>query len=337
MKYFSTRFEDYLKEYDKFNLHSNKVSLLNNIYQNDFKKESNKIFYGPSGIGKYTQALNYIRKYSPSNLKYERKMNFILTEKKQYIFKISDIHFEIDMELLGCNAKVLFNDLYYHILEIFLTRENHQGFILCKNFHKIHSELLDIFYSYMQTLIHKNINLKYIILTEHISFIPDNILNRCQIISFERPSKSKYTKCSKNSLINEYNISNITNIKNLQGKIIKLNDLNNNIIVKKIIYQIENYKKIDFLEFRDILYDIFIYDLDLMETIHTIINHFVLKKKIHNDNIDKIYYKLYKFLKFYNNNYRPIYHLESFMYYICIIVNGLSEGKENSNIADVTG
>ena len=38
--------------------------------------------------------------------------------KKQYIFNVSDIHFEIDMSLLGCHAKMLFNDIYYHILDI---------------------------------------------------------------------------------------------------------------------------------------------------------------------------------------------------------------------------
>ena len=48
---------------------------------------------------------------------------------------MSDIHFEIDMELLGCNAKTLFNELYYHIIEIFSTKEGRNGIILCKNFH----------------------------------------------------------------------------------------------------------------------------------------------------------------------------------------------------------
>ena len=68
------------------------------------------------------------------------------------------------------------------------------GILVCKNFHKIHSELLDIFYSYMQNMKHKNLNLKYILLTEHVSFIPDNILERCKIISFNRPTKTKYSK-----------------------------------------------------------------------------------------------------------------------------------------------
>ena len=78
------------------------------------------------------------------------------------MFKVSDIHFEIDMELLGCNSKVLFNNLFYHIIEIISMRQSKFGIILCKNFHKIHSELLDIFFTYMQSLIHKNKNTVYI-------------------------------------------------------------------------------------------------------------------------------------------------------------------------------
>ena len=323
MKYHSTRFEEYINECKKHNLHKNMTETLNMLSNDDFNNENHMIFYGTSGIGKYTQALNYIKKYSSSGLKYERKINFSLSEKKQYIFKVSDIHFEIDMELLGCNAKTLFNELYYHIIEIFSTRENHNGIIVCKNFHKIHSELLDIFYSYMQTLTHKNINLKYILITEQISFIPDNILNRCKIISFKKPSKTTYSRCIKNAInINVNNINKLTNIKDLQSDI---NDFQTrgNYITQNIINKIENFNDINFLELRDMLYNIFIYDLDFTETLYKIINYFVENDKLKLEDMDKIYYKLYTFLKFYNNNYRPIYHLESFIYYLCIVINGL--------------
>ena len=78
------------------------------------------------------------------------------------MFKISDIHFEVDMQILGCNAKILWNQLYYLIIDIVSSRANKKGIIVCKNFQDIHTELLDIFYSYMQTLHHMNINIDYI-------------------------------------------------------------------------------------------------------------------------------------------------------------------------------
>ena len=46
-------------------------------------------------------------------------------------------------------------------------------------------------------------------------------------------------------------------------------------------------------------------------------------KKITANITEKIFTELYKFLKLYNNNYRPIYHLESFVFYLCIQIHGL--------------
>ena len=36
---------------------------------------------------------------------------------------------------------------------------------------------------------------KYIIITEHIGFIPDNILNNCKTIHVPKPSITNYNKC----------------------------------------------------------------------------------------------------------------------------------------------
>ena len=156
MKYQSSKFEEYIQNCNKFNMHKEIIPLLDNVSKN-IKNTNNLILYGPSGTGKYTQALNYIKKFSPTCLRFERKMNFNFDSKSDFIFKISDIHFEIDMSLLGCKAKLVFNDLYYHILDVLSSRPNGSGILLCKNFHTIHSELLEIFYSYMQTLKHKNL------------------------------------------------------------------------------------------------------------------------------------------------------------------------------------
>ena len=152
-------------------------------------------------------------------------MNFNFDSKSDFIFKISDIHFEIDMSLLGCKAKLVFNDSYYHILDVLSSRPNGSGIILCKNFHTIHSELLEIFYSYMQTLKHKNLNLVYVILTESVSFIPNNILNRCMIVPIKRPTKSSYIKVTNKSQFNNQELSSIKYKKSKIKKYIILNNL----------------------------------------------------------------------------------------------------------------
>ena len=323
MKYQSSKFEDYIQKCNKFNIHKEITPLLENINSN-IKETNNLILYGPSGTGKYTQALNYVKKFSPTSLRFERKMNFRFDNKSEFIFKVSDIHFEIDMSLLGCKAKLVFNDLYYHILDVLSSRPNGSGVILCKNFHAIHSELLEIFYSYMQTLKHKNLNLVYVILTESVSFIPNNILNRCMVVPIKRPTKSSYIKITNKSQFNNQELSSITNIKNLKSKIYNLNNLDKK-IVDSIYDHIINYNNIKFLELRDKLYEIFIFNLDVHTFTFNVIKKLIINGYLKEEHIDNVFTKLYNFLKLYNNNYRPIYHLERFIFYLCIEIHGLQQ------------
>ena len=318
MKHFATRFEDYIQESKKKNLHK-ELNQVTDYFTDNLKEQPNLIFYGPSGVGKYTQSLNFIKKFSPSNLRFERKLNFT-HNKKHYKFKVSDIHFEIDMQVLGCNAKVLFNEVYYHILDILSTRSNSGGIILCKNFNYVHHELLEIFYSYMESLQHKNLNVVFILLTEHVSFIPNNILDKSLIIPVKKCSKSSYARFTNNQQI--INVDSITNIKNVQSGITDL-DNKNKYLSMKIVNDIINYNEIDYLELREKLYNIFTYNLDLYSCIYHIVFTLIEKGYITNDKTEKIFIKLHKFLKLYNNNYRPIYHLESFVCYLCIIIHGL--------------
>ena len=109
----------------------------------------------------------------------------------------------------------------------------------------------------MQTLHHRNININYIFITEQVSFIPDNILNRCSIIPIKRPSKTTYNKCLKNKIQKGFNINNIKNIKQFYLTEKNINSVFHN-ICKKIIQNIIQYKKIVYLQFRDNIYDMFI-------------------------------------------------------------------------------
>ena len=80
MKHFATRFEDYIQESKKKNLHK-ELNQVTDYFTDNLKEQPNLIFYGPSGVGKYTQSLNFIKKFSPSNLRFERKLNFTHNKK----------------------------------------------------------------------------------------------------------------------------------------------------------------------------------------------------------------------------------------------------------------
>ena len=329
MKFLETHFDDYLTTTAQSSLHPKKVK----IYQSfpaKLDQLKNIIFYGPKGVGKYTQALSAIKKYSPSELKYEKRLT-INSNKENFIIKISDIHFEVDMSLLGCNSKVLWNDVYNQINDVVSMRPEATGIIFCKNFHKIHSELLDIFYSYMQSHSFQKNKLTFIIITEHVSFIPDNILNNSQIISIPRPSASNYNKClsAKNVLDSQLkpsNINKISNIKNISTNITTLTSPYEP-VCNAIIEHIKNPNNISFLSFRDILYEILIYDLDIGECVWYILNELIRDNLLNNDNIFDVLLKTYIFFQYYNNNYRPIYHLENYVYNLVTYVNGYTSSS----------
>lgn len=317
IKYYETKFEDYVLASENNNLHK-KNEILNKNKLKHYNLNTNMILYGPSGIGKYTQALNIIKNFSPSGLKYERKLNIETAKNKIYFIKISDIHYEIDMELLGCNAKNLWNEIFKSIVDILSAKPSHSGIILCKNFHTIHNELLDIFYSYMQSLNYKNIKISFILLTEHVSFIPENILNKSIILPIIRPKKSQYKKIFGSKINCNNDINNIKTARN-NDKLIDPNE----IIVAKIVSFIKDKRVID-LDIRNTLYNILIYQLDIYVCIWDIITS-LIEDNIINDysKLEKITELFNEFLKLYNNNYRPIYHLERFFLNLIIIVHDI--------------
>jgi len=320
MKFYETHFEEYIAESNRVNLHP-KLDKIYAKFPATLHELKNVIFYGPRGVGKYTQMLQCIKRYSPSELKYERKIN-ITHNKQTYFFKLSDIHYEVDMSLLGCNSKVLWHEMYQQIVDIISAKTDKCGIIVCKYFHEINSELLDNFYSYMQQNMFAGVDIKFILLTKELSFIPDNIVNCCEVISVGRPSKTAYQKCSKHKLPSKLKVENITNM-----KLIHLNNedlmLQYRIICNKIIDNLVNIQQLQYLKFRDVLYDIFIYNLDISECVWYILSTLIVQHRIKREALSNILLKTYVFFQYYNNNYRPIYHVENYMLSLAHEIHGL--------------
>jgi len=316
-KKFDTHFHEYTDHCDEVSLHP-KMEDFYKTLPPSLNQLKNMMFYGPSGVGKYTQVLQCIKRYSPSKLKYDKKIS-ITFNKNTYYFRISDVHYEIDMSLLGCNSKLLWNDLYNQIIDIIHTKTDKSGIIVCKNFHNINSELLDTFYSYMQKT--PVIHVTFILLTENVSFIPDNITNCCRIVRMPRPTRELYNKCLGNKVGDDIELDKITNMKNMIGSITQLMNPHET-ICNKILNSILDINNLSFQNVRNQLYDIFIYNLDVTDCIWYIVVKLVDLNHIKSDDMRDIMKKMYLCLQYFNNNYRPIYHLESFIFYLVKKVHG---------------
>lgn len=313
MKFLETHFDDYIQSVNVVNIHPKMIKNYDKLPQHvrDFK---NIIFYGPPGIGKYSQMLKVISKYSNTELKYEKKIN-ITYLKQSYSLKISDIHYEIDMSLLGCNSKLLWHEIYTQVTDIISTKTEKIGIIVCKNFQDIHSELLENFYSYMQQNNANFIEIKFVILTESISFIPDNIIMCCKTIAMPRPTRLLYNKCTEYKLKPDAQLEYMRNIKYIKcdnSEII----IPHKIICDKIINDMVNVDDLKFIKFRDMLYDAFIVNLDITECVWYIITTLINQGHLLPKDMPNIFIKTYTFLQYYNNNYRPIYHFEHFLLYV---------------------
>ena len=294
-------FVDYIHEVESNNLYPKYVEkYISNTSQRVL------FFYGPSGTGKYSQALYFLKKTTGSTLQYERKM-IIELPKFDFMIKMSDVHYEIDMTLLLYSNKSLWNSIYKHIIGVNQNRK--QSYIMLKHFDKITPEILDIFFFYIQ-----DYRIKFICLTEHLSFIPNHILDSGYSISFYHRSLTRIKQIFKTSSLSREKLHRIQNLHDLKDKI-EVDEYE--IICSPILNSIYKMKSnIDIRQFRKQLYDILIFGLNVYDVLWYVLE----RLNITNDNdMLSIVQEMDVFGKYYHNNYRPIYHLEKiFLYIACV-------------------
>ena len=302
------------------NLHKNLINYYTNLPDN-IKLLNNIILYGPDGIGKYTQALKIIEKYSSSKLKYEKNI-VINNSDNEHIIKISDIHYEIDMNILSCNSKTLWELFYNKIIDSILVKQDKIGIILIKNFHNINNDLLEIFYDYMQLKINKIYDIKFIILTNAISFIPMNIINKSEIINLSRPTKNCYEKILNTKL--NCNIKNIKNINNIINNTYTLCNKTQylDVLIELIINSNNSNSNTTLYNIRENIYNLFIYNYNIYDSMTYILEYLILNDYINIVNSNDLFIKIINILYYYNNNYRQIFHLERFIVYLINKING---------------
>jgi hypothetical protein len=295
MKYKENIFDDYIST---VSIHPNKTVeyLQKNMNQN-------LIVYGPPGIGKYTLVINALSKISDSKLKYSKKI-YVNTDKIQIVLNLSDVHYELDMSTLIYNSKILWHEIYQQIIDSICSNTNTHKIILCKYFHEINNELLDNFYNYMQDK-----NISFILLTEELSFIPDNICNVCKIINVKTPTNKAY-----NSILQiKRNIpySPIINIKNpnLQPEHVK--------VCNEIIQYMLDIPHFNYLIFRTKIYELLVYNLNIPNSLWYILKYLITYNHISPNDISHILKNTIECLHKYNNNYHNIFHLE---YYLCFLI-----------------
>jgi hypothetical protein len=341
-----------INDNSQYSFNKDLLTIINETHETNNTKYynfTNYIFYGPTCSYKYKNALKLLQYFSPSNLKYEKKL-YINVSKTEFYIKISDIHYEIDIENFIYNSKNLWNDIYNIIYNSIASSDLKKGYIVLRNFDKINCDLLDLLYNYMQKELFSSILIRFIIITECISFIPEKIINISKILYFSKLNKKNIAfianksnrlfiknKCSEDKITKtSENTSENTSYNTLETIIHKINTPNIYSIldISKNINYIEHNKSIcetyiamlitdnyNIKNIRTLLYDILIYNLNIQECFFYIIQNLILRKIISVNSINDLIVHSLIFFKNYNNNYRPIFHLESFTLYLIELIN----------------
>lgn len=229
------------------------------------------ILYGPPCSGKYTAAMELIRPFSKTELKYKRKMEIVVNQENYY-FKVSDVHVEIDFELLGTNENAIWQEFIMSVRDIVRCNMN-RCIILCRNFHLIKDELSAIFHTFM-----RDPAIKFILCTQHISYLPVAIKERCTIKNVKQLRTERYSQ--------------------------------KHVLLCNRVIELMMAEDIELFELRESLYQLLIHNFDIHQCLQYI--YFEMIKKGKTIPIENLLETMMK----YNTNYRSIYHLESFVLYL---------------------
>ena len=102
MKFYETHYEEYIHSIEQYNIHPEMIDTYNR-FPKTLAQFGNVIMYGPPGSGKYSQVLYFLKKYSPSELKYDKKITDLYlvklhpdNEEKTYeLIKLPDLSKDI--------------------------------------------------------------------------------------------------------------------------------------------------------------------------------------------------------------------------------------------------
>ena len=157
------------------------------------------MIYGACPLSNRKYALDLLRSLSPSTLRYERKIVY-QGDKHAINIVVSDVHYEIDMSLLGRNSRSVWHQVHTTIVDSIRASQSKKGIILCKNFENCCADLVRVFFSYLQRPMVVLTPIRFIILTSQYAFIPNSVRLRCRAVSVRTTTPSSVRKWTATAL-----------------------------------------------------------------------------------------------------------------------------------------
>lgn len=143
-------------------------------FPTDLAEMPSIIISGPQAAGKRTLGLVVVAGFSPSAMRYEKKLYIGESPRRQEdapCVPMSDVHFEVDMSLPCFGNKAGWSSAHKAIVDAVEIRKDKYAFVMCTNFHLADRDLLRVFSNFMDSGV-DGVNLRYILITEHYSRLP---------------------------------------------------------------------------------------------------------------------------------------------------------------------
>lgn len=236
------------------------------------------ILYGNNDMKSYHYMLENMKELSPSKLTFSRKTT-IETTNQDIVLPMSDIHLEIDFQLLGVNEYSLFFEIYRHVSENIVLNKK-KLFVVCLHFDQIKKELMEVFYNFLN---HNRI--VFVFIVKNLCYIHPYILKKSGIKKYKN---------------NDHSICSTM----FHSKI--------DAMVSHIIQE----NQWSFFQWREKLYELLILNYNIHDCFTYMIECLIKHNYLNYENMDAFFPKYADILEKYNNNYRTIYHLERFIVFI---------------------
>ena len=291
----------------------------------------NYIFFGREGCGKYTMALNYIREYSENRLHSLRTLNLTFN-KKTYVLPMSDVHFEVEMNLLGSSAKSLWVHIMQNVYDITVARRRKMSIVLCKNCHTITNEHMDIMQSYVKHSSDpsRKCEVYYVFLTEHLSFIPREISHVFVVVRVpiyarqlvaSTGDEAASVSVGGNRICAEVLGPSHAEVCAEAGSASQLFKYRS-IIDSTIERHIYRFRPEDLTSIRNAIYDIFIYHISPYDVVWSVFSRCCVRQSTSwgHGVFESLCFYIHEMFAQYNSNYRPILHIEKWVVHMTRLV-----------------
>ena len=244
------------------------------------------IVYGTDGSNKEEAVGAFLESASPSSLKYERKL-VCETPKSRFFVRVSDIHYSLDLNLLGPAGLVMWNCIVDQIRGSIAASGKREGLVVCYSVEGYSAEVLNAVGQCIGDLMGRTVRIFFWFITSSMCCLPRRIAECCAV---HRVPQGLVVQKSWETLSSEN-------------------------MAKNIFSEIEKGDSLEIGRLRETLYSNEIVLLTIHNIVWPLLRMVVDERAVRGRNMTVR--ELYKLTKLclsccngYEGSYRPIFHLE---------------------------